>query len=274
MRSARAGTPTTSCPSAPAAPRSPPTAARCARRATSRRAAGCRDDRAARLAVGVPRAPRGRAGGGLPARRDAGRRQDARGVRGGARRRMRAARRRLPDVGAALAVGGRGRPRRPAPRSALAQRRRRLAGGRRRRRGDLPAGRLGAGPVRPPPRTPDVRRARRDPSRGRVCDVGHGAARGVRRRGAATFAVGHAVSLRRPRDPVRPLRRRAALRAGLRLRLCGGCAGRGLPAGRVSTARRDVALARRRPGDDRRVRRSTPRRRCCRSCCATRTGCC
>ena len=40
----------------------------------------------------------------------------------------------------------------------------------------------GAGPVRPPSRAADVRGARRDPSRGRIRDLGDRAARGVRRR--------------------------------------------------------------------------------------------
>ena len=94
----------------------------------------------------------------------------------------RAARRRLSDDRAARAVGRRRRPRRPAPGPALAQRRRRLAHRHRRRRRHLPAGRVGARPVRPPPRAADVRRARRGPSRGRVRDLGHRAAGRVRRR--------------------------------------------------------------------------------------------
>ena len=66
---------------------------------------------------------------------------------------------------------------------------------------------------------------------------------------------GHAVSLRRPGDPVRALRRRAPLRARLRLRLRRGSARRRLPPARVPAARRDAALARRCAGDDRGVRR-------------------
>ena len=69
-------------------------------------------------------------------------------------------------------MGRRRGPRRAAPGPALAQRRRRVAHRHRRRRGDLSAGRVRPGPVRPPPRAPDLRRARRGPPRGRVGDAG------------------------------------------------------------------------------------------------------
>ena len=74
---------------------------------------------------------------------------------------------------------------------------------------------------------------------------------------APARALGHAVSLRRARDPVRPLRRGAPLRARLRLRLRRGGPRRRLPPARLPAARRDPALARRRAGDDRGVRRRT-----------------
>ena len=91
----------------------------------------------------------------------------------------RAGRDRLPDHRVASAVGRRGRRCRAASRPALAQRGRRLASGHRRCRRDLPAGRPGAGSVRPPPCAPDVRGVGRDPSRGRSRDLGYRAPRRV-----------------------------------------------------------------------------------------------
>ena len=225
---------------------------------------------------------------GLPARRDPGCRQDARRVPRDPRRRRRAGRGRLPDHRAASAVGRRGR----RVGLHLDPRWRNADGA---WRADVDGVVVtyqqvasGAGSVRPPSRAPDVRGARRGPSRGRVGDLGHRAARRVRRRAPPARAVRHAVPLGRTRDPVRALRRRAPLRARLRLRLRRGRPRRRLPSARVPAARRDAALARRRAGDDRglrrrarRDRRRTPAahrdrpaaRRCCRRCCATPTRC-
>ena len=61
----------------------------------------------------------------------------------------------MPDDGASRPVGRRRRRGLPTSRPALAQRRRRLARRRRRRRGDVSAGRVGAGSVRASPRAPD-----------------------------------------------------------------------------------------------------------------------
>ena len=98
----------------------------------------------AALAGRVPRAACGARGAGLPARGDARRGQDARGVPRDPRRAGGADRGRVSDDRAARAVGRRRGRRRAAPGPALAQRGRRLARRRRRRRRDLPAGRVGA----------------------------------------------------------------------------------------------------------------------------------
>ena len=101
-------------------------------------------------------------------------------------------------------------------------------------------------------------------------------------------AVRHAVPLRRARDPVRALRRRAPLRARLRLRLRrGGRATTSAARSRSGCSTRRCAGAstrrrRSRPSPTSSSRpttraacapRSTRARRCCRRCCATPTRC-
>ena len=119
-----------------------------------------------------------------------GRGQDARRVPGDPRGGRRAGRRRVPDDRAARAVGGR-RGRASGCTSTRAGATRTAPGAT-----DVDGVVVtyqqvasGAGPVRPPPRAADVRGARRDPPRGRVGDLGHRAARRVRRRAPPARAV-------------------------------------------------------------------------------------